>query len=85
METSSRLQQAQDEDSLAGRVALVTGGTRGIGAATSTRLRAVALRSQPDSPRTPHAPSSSVTRSGTVRRGRRSTRATSATPATASA
>jgi 3-oxoacyl-[acyl-carrier protein] reductase len=38
METSARLRHAQDEDSLAGRVALVTGGMRGIGAAIATRL-----------------------------------------------
>ena len=34
----SRAQSAMDEDSLAGRVALVTGGTRGIGAAISLSL-----------------------------------------------
>jgi hypothetical protein len=38
MEASARVDHAQDEDSLAGRVALVTGGTRGIGAAISSRL-----------------------------------------------
>jgi NAD(P)-dependent dehydrogenase (short-subunit alcohol dehydrogenase family) len=39
METSAAMaQHAQDEDSLTGRVALVTGGTRGIGAAISRSL-----------------------------------------------
>jgi NAD(P)-dependent dehydrogenase (short-subunit alcohol dehydrogenase family) len=39
METSAAIaQHAQDEDSLSGRVALVTGGTRGIGAAISRSL-----------------------------------------------
>jgi NAD(P)-dependent dehydrogenase (short-subunit alcohol dehydrogenase family) len=36
--SAARADHAQDEDSLAGRVALVTGGTRGIGAAISRRL-----------------------------------------------
>jgi acetoacetyl-CoA reductase/3-oxoacyl-[acyl-carrier protein] reductase len=36
--SAARAGHAQDEDSLAGRVALVTGGTRGIGAAISRRL-----------------------------------------------
>ena len=36
--SAARVGHAQDEDSLAGRVALVTGGTRGIGAAISSRL-----------------------------------------------
>ena len=35
---AARVDHAQDEDSLAGRVALVTGGTRGIGAAISSRV-----------------------------------------------
>jgi NAD(P)-dependent dehydrogenase (short-subunit alcohol dehydrogenase family) len=35
---AARAQHADDEESLAGRVALVTGGTRGIGAAISSRL-----------------------------------------------
>jgi 3-oxoacyl-[acyl-carrier protein] reductase len=35
---AARAHHAQDEDSLAGRVALVTGGTRAIGAANSRRL-----------------------------------------------
>ena len=35
---AARAQHAEDEDWLAGRVALVTGGTRGIGAAISSRL-----------------------------------------------
>ena len=39
MEASeARVDHAQDENSLAGRVALVTGGTRGTGAAISSRL-----------------------------------------------
>jgi NAD(P)-dependent dehydrogenase (short-subunit alcohol dehydrogenase family) len=36
--SAARADHAQDEDSLAGRVALVTGGTRGIGGAISRRL-----------------------------------------------
>ena len=35
---AARAQHADDEDSLTGRVALVTGGARGIGAAISSRL-----------------------------------------------
>jgi NAD(P)-dependent dehydrogenase (short-subunit alcohol dehydrogenase family) len=38
MEASAEVQQVRDEESLAGRVALVTGGTRGIGAAISRSL-----------------------------------------------
>ena len=36
--SAARVEHAEDEESLAGRVALVTGGTRGIGAAISRRL-----------------------------------------------
>jgi hypothetical protein len=36
--SAARAKHADDEESLAGRVALVTGGTRGIGAAISQRL-----------------------------------------------
>jgi hypothetical protein len=83
--SAARLDHAQDEDSLAGRVALVTGGTRGIGAAISRRLahRGAAVAA---------GFSSNLARAEEFRHsienggaGRRSTRAMSATLATASA
>ena len=69
---------------LEGRVALVTGGTRGIGAAISSRLASQRGMSPPGTPRTASAPTSSEELERTAR-GRASTGAMWATPMTACA
>jgi 3-oxoacyl-ACP reductase-like protein len=61
---ASGSQPTVDEDSLAGRVALVTGGTRGIGAAISLSLIARGATVAAGSRRTGPQPSSSAKRCG---------------------
>jgi NAD(P)-dependent dehydrogenase (short-subunit alcohol dehydrogenase family) len=83
--SAARAQHADDEESLAGRVALVTGGTRGIGAAISRRLARRGAAVAAGTRRIARAPRSSATRSGTAAAARAFTRATSVIRTTADA